>query len=262
MTVIHTVVMPSLRNLAKSCVLVLWGSGVRPRTILRGLPKGYKLNVSPALNLGYLLGTAEPHLQRIIREYVKPGDTVYDIGANIGYVSLSLAKQVGPTGRVIAFEPVPKNIERLQQNIALNKIENVQVFECAASNVNGEAIIRMTDSLSMASLVWHQDNPQATEITIRTVVIDEMVEKGELPCPSFVKIDVEGFEAGVLQGMVRTLKRAMPVLFVECSDAGRETAWQLLSGLGYRCESAIERKPVTRFEDYRHADFLWVAGTK
>ncbi len=259
---IHTVVMPSLRNLVKSCVLVLWGSDVRPRTILRGLPKGYKLNVSPAVNLGYLLGTAEPHLQRIIREYVKPGETVYDIGANIGYVSLSLAKQVGRGGRVFAFEPVPQNIERLRNNIALNKIDNIQVLEFAASNTNGEAVIRMAENLSMASLVWHQDNPQATEITIRTMVIDELVEKRELPFPSFVKIDVEGFEAGVLQGIVRTLKAAMPVLFVECSDAGRETAWQLLSGLGYRCESAIERKPVTRFEDYRHADFLWVPPKK
>ena len=259
---IHTVVMPSLRNLFKSCVLVAWGRDVRPRTILRGLPKGYKLNVSPAVNLGYLLGTAEPHLQRIIREYVKSGDTVYDIGANIGYVSLSLSKQVGAKGRVIAFEPVPRNIERLRENIALNKIDNVQVMECAASNTNGEAIIRMAENLSMASLVWHQDNPQATEITIRTAVIDEMVESGELPCPSFVKIDVEGFEGGVLQGMAGTIKASMPVLFVECSDAGREIAWGLLSGLGYRCESAVTGKAVTEFEDYRHADFLWVPGKK
>jgi FkbM family methyltransferase len=193
---------------------------------------------------------------------VREGDTVYDIGANIGYVSLSLVKQVGRKGRVIAFEPVPANIERLRQNIALNKIDNIQVMECAASNANGEAIIRMAENLSMASLVWHQENPQATEIKIKTVVIDELVEKGELPYPRFVKIDVEGFEGGVLQGMVRMLTAAKPVLFVECSDAGRETAWRLLGELGYRCESAVTGRAVTTFEEYRHADFLWVQGKK
>ena len=71
---------------------------------------------------------------------------------------------------------------------------------------------------------------------------------------------VEGFEGGVLQGMIRTLTAAKPVLFVECSDAGRETAWRLLSNLGYRCESAVTGRAVTKFEEYRHADFLWVPG--
>jgi FkbM family methyltransferase len=254
--------MQSLRKIAKGCVLVVWGREARPRRILRGLPKGYKLHVSPAAHMAYLLGTAEPHLQRIIGKYVAAGDTGFDTGANIGYVSLSLVKQVGSKGRVIAFEPVPQNIERLRQNVALNKIENIRVMECAASNTNGEAIIRMAENLSMASLVWHQEDPRATEITIKTVVIDELVEKGELPYPSFVKIDVEGFEGGVLQGMVRTLKTAKPVLFVECSDAGREIAWTLLNDLGYRCEAAVTGKAVTKFEEYRHADFLWVPREK
>ena len=249
--------MQNLRKAFKSCVLILWGRDARPRRIQRGLAKGFTLHVSPTVHMSYLLGTAEPHLQTIIREYVKPGDTVYDIGANIGYVSLSLLKQVGEEGRVVAFEPVPENVEGLRRNIALNKANNIQVVEAAASNTKGEAIIRMTQSLSMASLVWHQDDPQAREVVIKTVVIDELVERGELPYPSFVKIDVEGFEGGVLQGMVRTIETAMPVLFVECSDAGREIAWELMTDLGYRCESAVERRPVTKFEEYRHADFLW-----
>ena len=62
--------------------------------------------VSPSDHLSYLVGTAEPHLQRIIREYVHPRDVVYDIGANIGYVTLSFVKQVGGAGQVISFEPL------------------------------------------------------------------------------------------------------------------------------------------------------------
>ena len=97
-----------LRHFAKSCIVLLLGRESRPRKIIHGLASGYLICVSPADNLGYLLGTTEPHLQKIIKEYVGTGDTVYDIGANIGYVSLSLAKRVGPDGCVIAFEPIPQ----------------------------------------------------------------------------------------------------------------------------------------------------------
>jgi hypothetical protein len=93
--------MSAIRNFAKSCIVLLWGAESKPRTILGGLARGYRISVSPAQQLGYMLGTDEPHLQRAIRNYVAAGDTVYDIGANIGYVSLSLAKRVGSGGKVM-----------------------------------------------------------------------------------------------------------------------------------------------------------------
>jgi FkbM family methyltransferase len=239
--------------------MILWlGPEIRPRKIVRGLASGYQICVSPADNLGYLLGTNERHLQRIIREYVAPGDTVYDIGANIGYVSLSLAKSVGPSGRVIAFEPVPKNVLCFRESIRINQLTNVQLLECAVSDQNGEAVIRIAENLSTASLVWHRNNSCAIELTIRTVQIDKLVESGDLDYPRFVKIDVEGAEGSVLKGMLRTVAAAQPVLFIECSDAGRETTWPLLQQLGYRCQSAITRKPVSSLEEYRHSDFLWL----
>src|SRR4029077_1271623 len=88
--------LPTIRSFAKSCAILLLGREARPRRIVRGLASGYRIRVSPVDHLGYLLGASEPHLQRIIRRYVAAGDTVYDIGAYIGYVSLSLAKSVGP----------------------------------------------------------------------------------------------------------------------------------------------------------------------
>ena len=234
------------------------GSEAKPRRIMRGLASGYRIHVSPAENLGYLLGTAEPYLQQIIRDYVAPGDTVYDIGANIGYVSLSMAKRVGTDGRVIAFEPVARNIDVFRRNIELNQIENIQLLEVAASDHSGEAIIRLAENLATASLVWHRDNPSATELHIKTVAVDELVEAGELSYPTFVKIDVEGSEGLALQGMRRVIAAAKPVLFIECSELGREIAWPMLQGLGYRCQSAATRKWVNAFEEYRHSDFLWL----
>jgi len=116
----------------------------------------------------------------------------------------------------------------------------------------------MTENSATASLVWHRNEPSATEIQIRTAAVDELVEAGEFGLPTFVKIDVEGAEGNVLRGMRRTIAAARPVLFVECSDAGREQAWQLLGELNYRCHSAITGRPVRTFERYRHSDFLWL----
>jgi len=223
-----------------------------------GLAAGFHISVSPAENLGYLLGATEPHLQKAIRRYVSPGDTVYDVGANIGYVSLSLAKRVGVHGQVVSFEPLPQNLESLKNNIDINELANVRVMEVAASTGAGDAIMRVAENLATASLVWHRNVTTAREIIVKTVSIDELVEKGAFGLPRFVKIDVEGSEGEVLQGMRRTIATAKPVLFVECSDAGREVAWHLLSELGYRCQLASSGAPIDDLKDYRHSDFLWL----
>jgi FkbM family methyltransferase len=254
--------MSVIRRFAKWGVVLLWGRQSKPRRIIRGVASGYRICVSPEKNLGYLIGTDEPHLQRAIRKYVCAGDTVYDIGANVGYVSLSLAKQVGPSGRVIAFEPVPGNIEAFRRNIEINGLANVRLLDAAASDVAGEAVIRIAGNLSTASLVWHQNNPSATELRIRTVCIDELVDAGQLASPKFVKVDVEGAEGAVLQGMRRTLASAQPVLFVECSDAGREKSWHLLRDLNYRCQSATTGRSIDTFNEYRHSDFLWMPAPR
>ncbi len=250
--------MGALRKLSKSAALLVLGRESKPRRILFGLPSGFRIKVSPMDHLGYLLGTTEPHLQRAIRKYVAPGDTVYDIGANVGYVSLSLVKRVGAKGRVVAFEPVPKNVALLRENIKLNQISIIQVFECAVSDSSGEAVIRVGEDLAMASLVWHRQDASAAEVMIRTVTVDSLVESGEIAPPQFVKIDVEGAEGLALLGMQRTIAAARPVLFIECSEAGRETTWQLLTSLKYRCQSAINGSAVTTFDNYRHSDFLWL----
>lgn len=250
--------MSIIRNVIKSCLVVLIGRESKPRRIVGGLASGYRICVSPADNLGYLIGTTETHLQRAIRKYVSAGDTVYDIGANIGYVSLSLAKRVGPKGRVIAFEPLPRNVDLLRTAIEVNGLKNIRLLDCAASEARGETAIRVGDNPAMASLLWHRDNPRAREIVIRTVAVDDLVEARDLGCPTFVKIDVEGAEGLVLKGMQRTIAVSQPVLFIECSDAGRETAWNMLQDMGYRCQSAITRKIVNAFDEYRHSDFLWL----
>lgn len=250
--------MAALRKMAKKIVTLFIGTESRPRRILRGLPRGYKIIVSPEENLGCLLGTQETHLQNIIRKYVLPGQTVYDIGANMGFVSLSLSRRVGLTGTVVAFEPLPQNLRLLSANVAENGISNIQILEMAASNRCGEAVINLTDNVSTASLVWHSNDPSVSRYTVKTAAIDELVRAGTIAEPSFVKIDVEGAEGLVLEGMRQTIATARPTIFVECSDIGRQTAWNLLRNIGYQCYRATTLRQVESFEEYRHADFLWI----
>lgn len=248
----------TFRRFAKKGIVRLLGQDCKPRRIVRGLASGYRICVSPSEHLGYLFGTTEPHLQKIIKEHVRAGDIAYDIGANIGYVSLSLAKRVGVSGRVIAFEPVPRNSACLRRNVQINGLTNIQVLEIAASDKPGKAIMRVTENFATASLVWHRKDPSATEVEIEAVSIDELVKSGTISAPRFVKIDVEGAEDKVLRGMRDVLASAMPVLFVECSEAGREAAWQTLRELGYQCQSAVTRDWVHVLDNYRHSDFLWL----
>jgi FkbM family methyltransferase len=246
------------RKVIKSLFICAFGRGIQPHRVWRGLASGYKMCVSPNEHLGYLFGTVETYLQKLIEDQVHEGDVVYDIGANIGYVSLGLAKQVGPRGKVIAFEPVPENIARLRKNIQINGLRNVRVLEYAVSDNRFQSTIRILENLSTASLVWHRTDPTASEIVVETISIDELVESGHIETPTFVKIDVEGAEGQVLAGMRKTLVGAHPVLFLECSDAGREKTWDLLRQLGYKCHSAITGKRIDEFGDYRHSDFTWL----
>jgi len=244
--------------LIRKLLVLTLGEEARPRRILSGLASGCRLHVSPARNLSYITGTADRYLQRAIKRYVSLGDNVYDIGANIGYVSLMLAKQVGPEGGVFAFEPIPETFDMLRKNIMLNKGRNITLLNVAAAASSGLTVMRTIENLSMSSLVWHRADARAVQVPIETVAIDSLIERGELPPPKFVKIDVEGAEGLVLQGMAHTIARIKPVIFLECSDIGRQTSWSLLCDLHYRCQSTTTCEWVDTFDEYRHSDFLWL----
>jgi len=89
----------------------------------------------------YWLGTYEPGLQETIAEMVQSGMVAYDLGANIGYVTLLLAKKIGEDGKVFAFEALPANFDRLVKNIELNN-QSAMVFPVAAAVVDRSRMIK------------------------------------------------------------------------------------------------------------------------
>jgi len=179
----------------------------------------------------YWLGTYEMELQHAIQRWVQPGQVVYDLGANVGYVSLLFARAVGAHGQVFAFEPLPTNQERLRRNLELNPGLPVEIIPAAAAEKSGRAAFALHGSDDMGRL--QADGSSATEtIEVETIALDDFAKTH--PEPNLIKIDVEGAEALALQGMHALLRSAKPILFIELHgyEAGR-ACWQLLEQAGY-----------------------------
>jgi FkbM family methyltransferase len=175
-------------------------------------------------------GTYEPETQEALIDHVHTGDVVFDVGANAGYFTLLGSRLVGPAGRVVAFEPLPRALELLRRHVALNALENVQIVDAAVSDRDGEALFR-DDSFTMGRLTDDGD------IRVRLVALDPLCAAGELPLPDVLKIDVEGAELDVLEGARGLLTERHPVLVLSTHGrASHEAACELLSSLGYRHE--------------------------
>ncbi len=189
------------------------------RTIRRGLAEGLKLSgteVDPA----YLAGTNERPLQEALKAHLRAGDVVYDIGANIGFFTLISARLVGPTGRVLAFEPVPENAAAIRRNAQVNRFRNVEVIERAVAGAPGRGDLLCTEHCGGATLAATGIVPPDVTCSraVDLVSVDDLVGRIEIPPPSLVKIDVEGAELAVLAGMKRTAETYAPILLYEVDD--------------------------------------------
>lgn len=103
----------------------------------------------------------------------KPGSTTIDVGANIGMYTVALATRIGPAGRVLAFEPVPQTSHRLRANIALNGLENVELFEAAAGACPGFADVQLANDSAYASLAGvKQGRAIGKRLSVRVTTLD------------------------------------------------------------------------------------------
>lgn len=213
----------------------------------RQLETGIEMFVDPedSHDRMFYLHTYEPHLVRIIRRIVKPGDCCLDVGAHKGYLSLLLGKAAGASGCVFSFEPDSRARLWLERNCDRNGY-NVVVLPYALGDENGTCEFALSRELGWSSRF---PNELAQAVGIEKVAVpvrrlDELVWQGELAVDlerlSFVKIDVEGSELLVLQGMRELLTRTKPVLWVEINHrslrAGGFSAQQvegLLKDLGF-----------------------------
>jgi FkbM family methyltransferase len=154
-------------------------------------------------------GSLEPSLDLFVRS-LKPGDTVYDIGSNVGVYTVLLAQVVGEKGTVVAFEPHLGTYEQLLENIRLNGLTNVRPFQKAVGERNSQEKLYIGEVIANFSLLAGaiEGPPDKYGIPFQLVEVvqgDPFVQALRLPAPRAVKIDVEGFEYSVICGLRQTL---------------------------------------------------------
>ena len=206
-----------------------------------------------AQSIHVLLGSHEPMVQEGLRRSVPRGGVVFDLGANIGFMTLVAARLVGPTGAVVAFEPEPRTAAALRVNAALNGFDNVRVFEAAAGRADEAAELLVVDDPLWTRLASVGEHERATgRLQVPVVSLDRAIADGELPVPDVVKIDVEGAELDVVAGMRTTLEQHRPVVI--CEMHGKNEAFcALLESLGYRVVNLDGPEPVAQADGNVHA---------
>jgi len=206
--------------------------------ILHGPLKGKKWIVGSS-NHGCWLGSYEYEKQKLFAKTVKEGSVVYDIGAHVGFYTLLASELVSPRGKVIAFEPVPQNIHYLKEHLRLNRCNNVTVVESTVTDRNGIALFEGSTN----NYTGHLSSKGCLEV--KTVSLDALVSKGEIPPPDYIKIDVEGAEFLVLSGAKSILANHHPTMFL--ATHGIEV-WQqciaFLKSIGYHLDSLDKKKDV------------------
>jgi len=186
----------------------------------------------------YWLGTYEPELQEGLQDFLRPGMIAYDVGANIGYISLLLAKFVGPQGQVFAFESLPENLNRLEANVQLNDLAGcITIVPMAVADRSGHVRFLIGPSGGMGKLegsAGRQDVAYPDSISVQGTSLDDFIFEAGNPRPHIIKLDIEGGEVLALPGMRRVLDSARPVVFLELHGAeAAQIAWEIFSNSGY-----------------------------
>ena len=189
-----------------------------------------------AVTPGLRSGSYEPHLTAVFERYCRPGMTVVDVGANLGYFSLLASKLVGPSGTVIALEPNSENCRLLLSSVRLNGMANVYLLPVAADEAPGWAYYA-THVGSNGGLVDDDDLLSRFGTVVPTFRLDDLVDHKV----DFLKMDVEGAEGRVVHGATRIIEKDRPIVTTELKEemlqrvSGRSVADYLgyFGDLGY-----------------------------
>ncbi len=143
------------------------------------------------------------------------GYTFYDIGANVGYFTIEMAHVTKGSVRVVGFEPQTPLVNAINASIQLNEMKNVSVVHVLVGDESRMAEVFLSKSSIHASAVTDSGRNATHSTPQRMVAIDDLVSKGEIPPPDFIKLDVEGSEHLVIRGAMQTLLSARPNVFLE-----------------------------------------------
>jgi FkbM family methyltransferase len=193
-----------------------------------------------------------------MEKYIHSGSVAYDIGANYGVHTLLMARLASSLGRVYAFEPVPEIMADLRENVRLNGFSNVICVELALGDRAGSADFARGEDDSSGHLM-EPNSPHESDLTVGVTTLDSFVLGEGHQAPSFVKLDVEGFESRVLSGGERMLRTYHPILLIDLHNPAEDVAvGQILLGLGYEALRTSDGSKVRDLTKGRpEPDGLW-----
>ncbi len=195
----------------------------------------------------------EPIVWKALMSKVREGDIIVDVGAFIGLYTIALAKRVGSKGKVIAFEPEPKNFLELNEHIKLNNIsDRVELIQMAVGEKHGKVFFELSRSCESRILGIQNENSTSVEcVTLDEIFINKRLD--------ILKVDVEGYEEAVLKGAARLLhdpSRAPRAMFIEVhpsmwKDTGTssESLLTLIRNYGYQVHN-LDGQETNRIDSY------------
>lgn len=212
--------------------------GIRPV-----LPRGHRLYDVPGgriyldvrespMMLARALGLYEQAKVQALREFLEPGATFIDIGANKGDFTVLAASIVGPSGRVIAIEPDQNNFRWLRRSVEENAIANAECHQIALGSDNYKGVLHLAAMSGLHSLLSLPGGVEEGVEIVDVRALDHFIGDAGVDA---IKIDVEGFEAEVLAGADRTLgKASLTSIFLDLHpDLGVDSAAVMSTLAGY-----------------------------
>ena len=179
-------------------------------------------------------GTYEELEAKIMEEKIEMGNIVVDVGANIGLHTLNMARIVGNTGQVFAFEPDPSNFEILKKNVKINNYKNIILEQKAVGDKHGRTTLYQSDHPGKHR-IFPQTEQAKSQVQVELTNLDNYFDSDMIDKINFIKIDVEGLEFSVLKGMKNILKNSkkIKILFEFMPENTMEVGFTPIELLNY-----------------------------
>lgn len=189
-----------------------YGSPRKPKAVKVGPYTMYGRTIDRILAL-YLwkAGILEGFEAKLMRDAVKKGMTVVDVGANIGYYTLIFADRVGKKGKVLSFEPDSENFSLLKKSIGINGFQNVEAFKQAVTNKNGSIFLYVCEEHRGDHRIYNPGDGRKG-VKVEATTLDRALSSSKKV--DIVKIDTDGAEQLVLEGMKEVVKRNKKIIIV------------------------------------------------
>ena len=213
---------------------------------------GYKLNVIPG-DLGIssellMFKTHEPLTTNLLSKELKKDMVCLDVGGNIGYYTLLESNIIGDNGKVIAIEPSPPNFQHLMKNLEIQDTKNVEAYNFAAGDVDGTVnfLVYQESNGSFTIPDGETTNLPGELIKVEAKRLDTFLDELNIDHVDFVRMDVEGYEFHIIQGMKDTIQKSKPMFQIEvhASLLGKEGTQNFLKhfqNLGYEAKYYVPR---------------------